>query len=277
VVGIGVVVPWQVTAREGRTAQASPPAEAASSRETGKQAPVSSNSTPEDLVAETTVSDPAAKGADRRELPAKPSRREAIVDVNYLFLHYRRFAESMADVKKEVKAAEVKCRRKRDEIARLARLRPGTPDHRQLEEEIARQQAELQVEVQLSQKRFLRLEAGVYDATYDDIVDAVARFAEEHEIDVVYRKEATPYSRISGDNRAWVNASAQSSSRKYANSDQWKDAREAVDTAPVLRRINRQVVYRRDEWDITKDVLDILNRKHASVQTSAGEQKSESP
>ncbi|NQT16011.1 MAG: OmpH family outer membrane protein [Planctomycetes bacterium] len=181
-----------------------------------------------------------------------------MIDMHYLFQHDKAFAESLGEVKRQQRAVEAEFRKKTAETRRLsgklARLRPGTPDHGKLEEEIAARQAELQAELALSKKRFLRLEGGAYEATYDEVVDAVARFAEQHDVDAVYRKEA------GGD---------PPKARADVATGRTTRAGEAYSTS-VLRKVARQVIYRRDEWDITHEILEMLDRERAEPEGEKG-------
>ncbi|NQT17830.1 MAG: M48 family metalloprotease, partial [Planctomycetes bacterium] len=118
--GAGGLVPWRVTARESGGAEASSPADAAQ---------------------DNTSSGSAAHLADRPQLSLERYQRVAVIDMQYLFQHDKAFAESLAEVKRQQRAAEAELRKKSAETRRLsgglARLRPGTPDHGKLEEEIA--------------------------------------------------------------------------------------------------------------------------------------------
>jgi len=240
-VGVGGLVPWRVTARESRGAEAS-------SRT--------------DPTGERTSSSPAAHVSDRPQRPMERYQRVAVIDMHYLFTHDKAFAESLADAKRQLRAAETEVREGNEEIkqlnGRLVGLRPGTPDHGKLEKEIALRTAELQVEMELSRKRSLRLEAAAYDATYDEVVDAVARFAEQHDIDAVYRKQASV---------------DRSEARVAATTGRPTRAGETY-SASVLRKVNRPVVYRRDEWNITREILEMLDRERAEPEGEKGSEES---
>ena len=265
-VGLGVVIPWHVTARELRSDEERSTARAPSSVETAGGAPATPKDPSAECAAEHTVSDAApAEGAGRVQLSRVRELRVAVVDINHLFKHHERFAESVANIRREIKAANADVRQEQDEIKRLVKrlqaLDPVTADPRQLEEEIARRRAELEVEIELSRGDFVKKEAAAYNATYDAIVEAITRFAEEHQIDVVYRKETTPARRASGDSGAGVTASAMTGTREDAGGQREKGVDEALDPQSVLAKINRHVVYRRNEWDITPEILKMLNGK----------------
>jgi Skp family chaperone for outer membrane proteins len=209
-------------------------------------------------------------------LPAERLGRAAVVDIGYLFKHHKGFAESMVDLKEQVKAVEAECRQEGDEIKRfvekLEGLRPGTPEHERLEREIAHRRAELTEKTQLARKRSLRREAALYDATYDDIVDAVTRFAKEHGIAVVYRRQTQAEHKPPGI-RSAVRVGVGDEVKPTGSTTKKSDV--ADDPASVLKKINREVVYRlADRRDITQDILDMLDRKQARPQGPEAEEGS---
>ena len=61
-------------------------------------------------------------------------------------------------------------------------LAPNSPDFRKKEEELARLQSDLQVEVGLKRKEFLQQEARVYYRVYKEIEAEVKNFAERNGI-----------------------------------------------------------------------------------------------
>ena len=193
-------------------------------------------------------------------------------------------------LKQQVKEAEAEFQQERDEIKQLSEelrdLRTGASDRDRSEREIAERQVKLQVEMQLMRKRFMRSEANAYSMIYDDIVDAVARFAKEHDIAVVYRKEAGADRKASGTSasaalrKVGEEANPLKNLRLYATATRAPMAAynafdaspdEADDASSVMRRISRSVVYERDErWDITEDILDMLDRKRTEPKERRG-------
>lgn len=267
-VGAATLVPWRVTARESRDAEATLPTSVLSSEKEAGESPVSTPAAPTGVAGKTVFSGPAARGPDHPRRAVERYQRVAVVDMQYLFHHGKAFADSIAGVKRQHREAEAEARKAQDEIrrasGRLAHLRAGTPEHGELEKEITLRQAELQAELELSRKRLQRLEASVYEATYDDIVDAVARFAERHDVDAVYRKEVSVDPPKSGARATSVRTtqSEAKSGRTTADRDTYASS--------VIRRINRQVVYRRDEWDITSQILEMLDRPRAEPESDEG-------
>ena len=110
---------------------------------------------------------------------------------------------------------------------RLEALKPGTPDYKQLDEQVAKAKAAFNVKASQQRKEFLDREARIYYDTYLEVNDAVKYYAQRHNLGLVVRFNGDP-----------------------------TDPNRRED---VLRAINRPVVYQ-NAIDITPDVLQELNR-----------------
>jgi Skp family chaperone for outer membrane proteins len=155
----------------------------------------------------------------------------AVVDVSYIFKNYAQFKGAMEAMKGEMEAAESKLKSDRDAIAAQEEKRnqynAGTPDYKQMDEEIARLKAEFNLTAGRIRNDFLEREAKVYYQTYLEVSNAVQYYGQQHNIGVVLR----------------------------FNGDQIDpNLRE-----DVLRAINKPVVYQ-NNVDITPEVLALLNR-----------------
>ena len=105
-------------------------------------------------------------------------------------------------------------------------FKPSSLEYKQMEEELARTQSDLQVKVGLKRKEFLEQEARVYYRVYREVEQAVALFAQRNRIGLVLRY----------------------------NGDEMKED----DRASVLQGVNRAVVYQ-SNLDVTNFVLQQLN------------------
>jgi Skp family chaperone for outer membrane proteins len=154
-----------------------------------------------------------------------------VIDVANIFKNHIRFNEKMKEIKNEIdqfeasiRAEQTKFNQKRES---LAQFNPSSPEYKKLEEELARMQSEVQVQVGLKRKAFLEQEAREYFKTYKEIEQSVAVFAQQNRIGLVLR----------------------------FNGDEMKpDSRESV-----LQGVNKAVVYH-DRLDITEWILRDLNR-----------------
>jgi len=111
----------------------------------------------------------------------------------------------------------------------MVTFKPGSLEFKQLEEELARMQSEMQVQVTIKRKEFLEQEARVYFRIYKEIEQVVAYIANSYRFEIVLRFSA----------------------------DEMKED----DRASVLQGVNRAVVFQRGR-DITNLVLTELNRMY---------------
>ena len=119
------------------------------------------------------------------------SDRIAVIDINYIFKNHTRFGAMVEDWKGDVQKAEDGFRGERTEIQAMAedikRFKPGQPDYKRLEEDIARRQSDLQVRMQLKKKGLMEREAKMYMNVYSEVQEQVQYFAQRHGITMVLR------------------------------------------------------------------------------------------
>jgi Skp family chaperone for outer membrane proteins len=180
---------------------------------------------------------PAAAPAAAHTNTAPVGTTVVVLDVAYVFKNFQRFNGQMNDIKKDIEAFEAfvkgeqqKFVTKREE---LQQFKPGSLEYKQKEEELARLQSDLQVQVGLKRKEFLEQEARVYYRSYREIEQVVAVFAQRNRIGLVLR----------------------------FNGDEMKED----DRASVLQGVNRAVVYQYN-LDITQHIVDELNRFQTAVR-----------
>jgi Skp family chaperone for outer membrane proteins len=154
----------------------------------------------------------------------------AVVDVSFLFKNYSRFTASMASLKQEMQATDKQLKGDRDAIqAKEQQARtynPSSPEFKQLDEELARLKAELQLKVGRARKEILEREAKVYYQTYMEVTQAVKHYAQQHNLGLVLRFDGDPI--------------------------------DANYPKAILQGINKTVVHQ-NGIDITPDVRDLLN------------------
>jgi Skp family chaperone for outer membrane proteins len=168
--------------------------------------------------------------------PAAPSMagaRLALLDVSRIFKNHQRFKGMMDEMKGDVERAEASVKAERDAINKLAEglqeFHKGTPDYKRMEEELAKRQADLQVQLTLQKNEFLQREAKIYHAVYQEILQATDYFCKQNRIDMVLRFNG-----------------------------------EKVDVErpdSVLTWINKPVVWYASDLDITDAILQDLNRQ----------------
>ncbi len=158
--------------------------------------------------------------------------RLALIDIGRIFKHHARFKSMMEDMKADVQQAEARVKAERDAITklseRLQEFRKGTQEYKSLEEELARRQADLSVQMSMQRNEFLQREARIYHNVYQEIWQATDYFCREHGIEMVLRFSSEPVDPDRPDS--------------------------------VLTNINKPVVWYDRGLDITDAILQELNR-----------------
>ena len=168
------------------------------------------------------------------QAPARPATGPsvALLDVSYIFKNHARFKGQMEDMKADVERAEAQVKKERETIIKLAedlqRFRKGTPDYKALEEELAKRQADLSVQVQLQKNEFLQREAKIYHNVYQEILQVTDYYCKQNTVDMVLRFNGDPVDIDRPDS--------------------------------VLSFINKPVVWYQKNLDITPTILAELNR-----------------
>lgn len=120
----------------------------------------------------------------------------ALLDVNAIFKEHGRFKAAMSDLEVKVKQAEEQVKQQRDTIKnlseRLKDFRAGSPEYKQIEEDVAKRTSDLQVQVALQRKEFLQQEAKIYHTVYQEIEQEVQYVATSNNIAVVLRYSGDP-------------------------------------------------------------------------------------
>ena len=169
-----------------------------------------------------------------------PKHGIAVVDISYIFDNHQRFRAAREQIKKEIEAADGQVKADQARLAQLKDQRDtynvGSPEYKQLDEELARNLAELNLKMQKLRNDFVEREAKVYYQTYLEVADAVKYYAQRHNIGLVVRFNGA---RVDPNRRE-----------------------------DVLREINKSVVFQ-NQIDITPDVLALINRDgQAAPQTA---------
>ncbi|OHB65703.1 MAG: hypothetical protein A2V70_12525 [Planctomycetes bacterium RBG_13_63_9] len=172
--------------------------------------------------------------------PAVGGLNIALLDVSYIFKNHNRFKAMMDDMKADVERAEAGIKTDQETIQNLAEklnaYRKGTPDYKNLSEEITRRRGELSVKVQLQKEEFLQSEAKIYCNVYQEIQQEVNYHAAASGINMVLRFNGDPV--------------------------------DATKPETVIRGINGPVVWYAKERDITPIILERLNRANLNPGTN---------
>jgi Skp family chaperone for outer membrane proteins len=155
----------------------------------------------------------------------------AVIDIPLVFKNLTRFTQAMNDIKRDVDSYkeffEGEQKKLRAEAEKIEQFKPGTPEYKQVEENVARMKVEMQLEASKRQKEFMDREAMVYYNAYREVEAAVTEFAQRYGIALVIRYSSEPM--------------------------------DPAKKETVMQGINRMVVYQ-SRLDITNNILEILNR-----------------
>ena len=178
--------------------------------------------------------------------PAAVRSQVALLDVGYVFKQNNHFKILKENLKNEMKLIDGRLKAKRDAIVEKAKslkgdvLRVGSPDYKQLEAEVARSQADLQVEVQIMKKELMIKEAKIYHEVYTEIYQEVEAIAQAYGFVVVMQFNG-----------------------KRANSESPQQ---------VMQEISKPIVWHNSALDITPEVLKRLNMRSAGTANSNSRQ-----
>ncbi|MCG8451304.1 MAG: OmpH family outer membrane protein [Pirellulales bacterium] len=168
--------------------------------------------------------------------PTSPSANASrygigVVDISYVFKKYSRFTTAMESIKQEMQKVESQLKSERDTIQakeeQARQYNPSSPEYKQLDEDVARLKAELQLKVGRVRKDILEREAKVYYQTYLEVTQAVQYYAQQHNLGLVLRFDGNPI--------------------------------DPNNPKAILQGINKNVVHQ-NGIDITPDVLSLLER-----------------
>ncbi len=167
----------------------------------------------------------------------------AVIDINYIFKNHAKFKASMDAMKSDFQQVESSVKGQQQKLAQLQeqkkQYQPGAPELNQIDEQLIKMQANLQVQVTKKRKELVEREAKIYYETYQQVDQAITYYAERQGLGIVFRfngEDADPNNRES-----------------------------------ILRSINKAVHFQ-NKIDITPDVLALLNRATAA-RPAAGYQK----
>ena len=173
---------------------------------------------------------PAA--AQPRSSTAQPmSAQIAILDLAYIFANHVRFKAMTDELRRDVEAAETELKANKTALQKmqdqLDGYNRGSPEYRQLEEDMAKRTAEVQVQIQVQKRNFYEQEAKMYYTVYQEVMEQVRYYSDKHGILLVMRFNGDPY--------------------------------DETDPQAVQKELNKAVLYHNKMIDITPIILDAVN------------------
>lgn len=173
------------------------------------------------------------QGADRAAASDQTPHKVGLIDMAYVFKNYKKFETLREDLKTEIAASEEKAKATQQETAamqqKLKDLKEGSPEYQRVEKQLVSAAADFESFRREKSREFLKKESQIYSQIYHEVEDVVRQYSEHFKYTLVIR-----FNREEED--------GESTPQK------------------IMQNMNRQVVYFRENDDITKAVLTRLNR-----------------
>lgn len=161
----------------------------------------------------------------------RPAPQIAVIDLMYIVNQHLRFKQMSADLQRDIEAAENEFRANSAQLQKMAEradgLNRGSPEYKQVEEDVAKRQSELKLQVNLLKRDFAEREAKMWYSVYKEIRDQVQTYAEKHGIVLVIQFNG--------------------------------ERADESDPATYKNEIYRAVLYNHPSIDITPIILDAVN------------------
>lgn len=183
----------------------------------------------------------SAFAQEKAAAAAAGTHQVGLIDMAHVFKNYDKFkamTEEMQGAAKKAQAdAEAMVEQMKGIQEKMQSLQEGSADYAKNEEEILGLQTKLETFRKVQQREFLRKEAEIYKTVYMEVQEAVQKYAKYYEYTLIIRF-----------NRQSVDA--------------------AENPQEIITSMNRQVVYYRDQDDLTDPILTFLNGEYGKA--SAG-------
>jgi Skp family chaperone for outer membrane proteins len=198
------------------------------------------------VCAVTNLHAQPSQPAVQRPPVAPPGNGIAVIDINYIMKKYIRFTTMRDELNKEFEGFKTKITGQQEDLKRRvgqlekSAFRPGTDEYKRQEEDLARRHSDLQVEAQLKQKEFGEREAKILYGVHQEIQNVVHGYCQRAGISLVLQFNGEPAD---------------------------------PNNPPSIERVMRQLVVYQQGIDITKPVLDELNRRGPGVGAASRPQQ----
>jgi len=185
-------------------------------------------------------------GDGAKESQADKPHKVGLIDMAYVFKKYRKFEVLREDLKVKINKSEDDAKAMQAEMQdmqkKMKEFAEGTPDFTKIEKELVQRMASFEGFKRQMSREFLKEESQIYLLIYTEVSNAVEAFSKKYDYTLVMRFN--------------------------------KDELESENPQQMLQNMNRQVVYHRDEDDITQRILDFLNKRFDKSQGGEGGSKS---
>lgn len=196
------------------------------------------------LAGVLTLTNTAWSQNERTTAPAAAAtsnlpHKVGLIDMAHVFKKYDKFETLREDLKGEISTSEAKAKEMQQELVglqeNLKKLTEGSPTFAKAEKEIVLKAADFENFRRTASRDFLKKESKIYLQVYTETSEAVKKYADYYKYTLVIRFN--------------------------------REQLETENPQALLQGMNRQVVYHRDEDDITDSVLKYLNEKYTRTTT----------
>ncbi len=147
------------------------------------------------MAVPTLAQAPVRPAAPVSQPAARPAGTSvAVIDLQEVFKQNIRFKQALEDIRKDTEGLAAKTRTEQTKLQKmveeLKNFKPGTPDYKTREEEIARLESNVRVTLGLERKDLRDREAKLHFHAYEEVLGIVEVFAERYGIALVIRFNA---------------------------------------------------------------------------------------
>lgn len=183
-----------------------------------------------------------ASAAAAATAPAASTHQVGLIDMAYVFKNYSKFKSMTEAMQAEAKGAQAEAEAMVEEMkqiqTKMQTLQDGSEDYIANEKKILTLSTNLESFRKVQQREFLRKEAEIYKTVYMEVQENVQRYANHYGYTLIIRF-----------NRQSVDA--------------------AENPQEIITSMNRQVVFYREQDDLTDPILDFLNKKYNDSSAGA--------
>lgn len=171
---------------------------------------------------------------------AATPHRVAVVDVAYIFKNHAGIKAQVAKVENDLKNYDAELKTKREALKtaaeQLKQYKVGSPDYAAQEEKVAAMESKLRLDMARKRKELADAEAKIYFENYQQIAEGVKFLAQHYKINLVLRYNSEDMDLDKGDS--------------------------------VIRGVMKNIVYHDEALDMTKGVMQYLDRIAQGTRTT---------
>jgi Skp family chaperone for outer membrane proteins len=185
-------------------------------------------------------SEPGSDAA--KESQTDKPHKVGLIDMAFVFKKYRKFEMLREELKAKINKSEDEAKAMQAEMGDLQKkmkeFTEGTPEFTKIEKDLVQRMAGFEGFKRQMSREFLKEESQIYLQIYNEVSSAVEYYSKKNDYTLVMRFN--------------------------------KDELESENPQQMLQNMNRQVVYHREEDDITQKILDLLNKRLERMESGAG-------